>query len=54
MCQFLNESNAMDEYAADMIDANERMGKALNYIYRNYPAIKEEVLTYMATQKNDF
>lgn len=44
MCIHTNEP---DEMAIAFLEANERMGWALEYIYRKYPAIRDEVLAYL-------
>lgn len=47
MCEYLNEP---DWTAIAIFEANERLGAALAYVYRNYPSIRNEVLDYMANE----
>lgn len=49
MCVYVNEPSIMDALARDMMEANDRLGAALAFVYRQYPHIKEEVLEYMET-----
>lgn len=50
MCEFLNEKDNMNEFVHGVMEANEKMGQALAYIYGMYPGIKEEVLSYLAEE----
>lgn len=40
----------MDSFARDILEANDRLGAALAFVYRKYPDIKEEILEYMETE----